>query len=126
MFDIKAIKNVEISGFQIHCDLEGENASVHIFMKKGTWVTFDKTSSAWGEAIMVAPEVQCAGGGAVTRLPDLPSRVPVKSGETVAFYVTAESKDLIYSRGTKVGNVYSDDGNLQILEGSGKSEPNRW
>eukprot|EP00957_Ditylum_brightwellii_P072190 5487772-Ditylum_brightwellii.AAC.1 len=102
MFDIKSLSYIEVSGFEIHCDNEGGLLNIHVYMHKGTWKDTEKSPHHWNE-ILFAPAVKCVGLGSLTALPNFPLPVTVTAGNTVAFYITAETSNIQYTTGTAVG-----------------------
>jgi hypothetical protein len=119
MFDIVALNDITITGFSAH---PMANTTIEIYYKAGTFVGFENNASAW----------TLAGSAAVIAQPQgTPTPVPVAvnvlipQGQTYAFYVSSTNAavSLNYTDGTTVGNVFSQDGNLQFIEGYGIEYP---
>lgn len=120
MFDITAINTVTITSFD--CYPMGAT-SIEVYWRPGTHVGNESSISGWtqvGSAVPVTP----VGGANPTPIP-LNINVTIPAGQTYSFYVTSTntSVSLNYSNGTSRGNVYSSDGNIQFLEGSGMEYP---
>lgn len=120
MFDITAAVDVTIIGFD--CNM-GETAipyNMEIYYKAGTHVGFTTNAGAWTLA--------GSANGVIGLGVDLPTPIPIvlnvaiPQGQTYAFYVTETggTANIDYTNGTAVGSVYINDGNISILEGTGK------
>lgn len=123
MFDIAASVDVTITGFD--CNM-GETAvpyNMEIYMKVGSHVGFTTNPGAW-TLVGSANGVTGLGINVPTPLP-IALSVPIPQGQTYAFYITETggSANIDYTNGTGVGSVYVSDGNISILEGTGKSYP---
>lgn len=117
MFDIVAINEVTITGFDGNLNVGTGN--VHIYYKSGTYVGYESNSSAW--TFVGTTSVTSSGNGSPTSLP-IALNVTIPTGQTYAFYVHAENGN-DYTNGSSVGNIYASDANIQIIEGCGKSIP---
>ena len=122
MFDINAIVDVTITGFDFNMGaLTPYN--IEIYYKAGTHVGFEMTPGAWTLAGSAA-NVMSAGANVATSIPIVLS-VAIPAGQTFAFYLTDTGgpSNLDYTNGTVVGALYSTDGNINIYEGTGKDYP---
>jgi gliding motility-associated-like protein len=119
MFDINALVDVTITGFDNNMG-DATPYNMEIYYKTGTHVGFEGNAAAW----TLAGTANGVNGAGV----DLPTAIPIvlavtiAQGQTTAFYITdtGGAANIDYTDGTGVGAVYSDDGNIQILEGTGK------
>src|SRR5262249_29931550 len=115
MFDITAINDVYISGFDMNMNYG--TSDFEIYYKSGTYFGYETNPSAWIFA-GAASGVVSACIGSPTSIP-IGLSIFIPAGQTYAFYLTSSNYNYIYySPGTGVGNVYSSDGNIQIKEGS--------
>lgn len=119
MFDINAKRAITINSFEVNTD-NATDAPVAIYYKAGTHVSFETSSASWtllGLANITGTE------NSYTKIP-LPLNVTIPAGQTAAFYITHTNGTLInYSNGTGVGNIITQDTNIQILEGVAKAYP---
>jgi len=117
MFDIVALKGIEIQGFDVNIDT---TATIEVYYRAGTWVGVDTSSAGW----TLAGSASTTSAGA-----DMPSSVPltlavqIPAGQTYAFYVTTTAGNMNYTNGTTVGSVAASNTDLQVLEGAGKQYP---
>jgi hypothetical protein len=120
MFDVTAVQNVRITYIDVALD-GGNTGNMAIFYKSGTHVGSETNSGAW--TFLDSAHVAFAASGFV-HLPIYINQV-VTAGNTIAFYVTGDNGPLAvdYTNGTAVGNVYSQDGFIQIKEGTGIDFP---
>jgi len=122
MFDINAIVDVTITGFDFNMGALAPY-NIEIYYKAGTHVGFEMTPGAWtlaGSAV----NVMSAGANVATSIPIVLS-VAIPAGQTFAFYLTDTGgpSNLDYTNGTTVGALYSTDGNINVYEGTGKDYP---
>lgn len=120
MFDITAGVDVTITGFDCNMGETVTPYNMEIYYKAGTHVGFTTTPGAWTLA-GTANNVVGLGANLPTPIPIL-LNVAIPQGQTYAFYVTETggAANIDYTNGTAVGAVYIDDGNISILEGTGK------
>jgi len=122
MFDLVAINDVSICGFDVNLDVGTWDLEVYGVTGGGTFVGNETNSSAW-TLIGSAAGVVSNGLNAPTPLP-ISLMTPMTAGTTQGFYVTVTNGSGIkYTNGTTAGAVYAADSNLQILEGAGKTYP---
>lgn len=121
MFDVVAKKAVTVTAVDTHCDIGV--ADFEIYGKTGTYVGSDTTPEDW-TLLGSASSVTCAGEGIPTEVP-ISLSVVIPAGTSYAFYITTteEGPNFNYTNGTAVGAVYTEDVNIQILEGAGKEYP---
>lgn len=122
MFDINAIVDVTITGFDFNMGA-ATPYDMEIYYKAGTHVGFEMTPGAWTLAGSAA-NVMGAGVNVPTPIP-IVLNVPIPAGQTYAFYITdtGNAANLDYTNGTVVGALYVTDGNINIYEGTGKDYP---
>jgi hypothetical protein len=119
MFDIAATNAVTITSFDMNCDLAGD---WEIYYRTGTHVGNTTNAGAW-TLVGSATGVPNNPVNTPTPIP-IPVNVNIPAGQTYSFYVTYSSgTGMNYTNGTAVGNVYSSDANISIMEGTGKAYP---
>ena len=120
MFDVVATNAVRVTGFQ-QAWLSTGAVTAEVYFKTGTHVGFETNAGAWtllGSQAGIVPD------GSLDLTPILiPIDVRIPAGARVAFYVTGTTGTVNYTNGTAVGNLLATDGNIDILEGVGKSYP---
>ncbi len=121
MFDVVAKNDISVTGFQLNVD-SFSILNYEIYTKTDTWVGFQNNSAAW--TLIGSGTVQGNGQGNASDLISLTSPVSIATGSSTAFYTTLTTTDITYSNGTAVGNVFVEDENVQILEGSCSSVKN--
>ncbi len=119
MFDIVALNTVNITGFDAHPQA---NTTIEIYYKVGGFSGSENNAAAWtlvGSAAVIAQPL-----GTLTPVP-VPVNIIIPAGQTYAFYVTSSNVavSLNYTNGTVQGSVYSQDANIQFLEGVGLEYP---
>jgi hypothetical protein len=120
MFDVTAINEVFITGFDAH--LQYGTADFEIYYKPGSYVGFETNPGAWTLA-GIATGIPAAGYGLPTLIP-APVSIHMDAGETYAFYIASSNYSYIYyDIGTAVGNVYASDANIQLKEGAANYYP---
>ena len=113
MFDVIALKSLQIKGLSV--SLINTDAPVEVFYKTGSHIGFETNAGVWTS--LGTSSIIAAG---TDKLIPLSIDIPVASGERIAFYISrSDGERLSYTNGTSIGSVYADDGNLQILEGTG-------
>lgn len=119
MFDINALNTVTIDEFETHFDPDTYD-EIRIYYKVGTHVGFENTAGAW-TLVGTEPNFTSSGIGTADLIP-IPVNIIIPAGQTYAFYITTDGAQCCtkYTNGTGVGNVHTADGNIEILEGTGK------
>jgi len=124
MFDVVALKDLTITTFDGHVEYTGLSnpnpvvTQFDIYYRQGGYSGFEFSQADWTLAGS-AYNVVSNGIGNPTPIP-ISVDLSVLAGETYGFYITAHNyPGLEYTRGTAEGAVYSDNGDLQILEGVG-------
>jgi len=118
MFDIVALKNVEILSFDANLGVGAHTMEVHY--RQGSFVGHESSSSGW--TLIGTATTNATAQDAPTPV-NVPVNVSIPQGQTYAFYVTTQGTSNRYINGTSVGNVFASDQNIQVLEGVGKSYP---
>jgi gliding motility-associated-like protein len=119
MFDVVAITPVEIT--QLGMDFDNGVYNMEIYVIPGTHVGNEQNAAAW--TLLGTTNGWTGTTGSNNLIPITFSQV-LCPGESVGFYVTASnSTNGNYSNGTGVGNVIVNDGNISILQGTGKAYP---
>lgn len=114
MFDIVAVNAIEITNFDVQ--MTAGSGTIEIWYRPGTHVGFNTSNVGW---TMAATTTVISNGPSV--LTPIPATISVQipAGQTYAFYlVTNTGPTLRYSTGTAVGNIYGQNADLQLLEGS--------
>ena len=118
MFDVNVLSDITIDTFDVNLD-DGAIMDIEVWAKTGTHVGFEEDPGAW-TLLGTAFGVLSVGDGLPTPL-NLDLNYSVAAGETHAFYIASEDKSagagFNYTVGTAVGNVFSSDTNLEVLEG---------
>jgi hypothetical protein len=118
MFDVIASLQIEISFIDVV--LEGATDMVYIFHRPGTHIGFDNSPVGW---IVDSVQVNVTAQDSLYRIP-IYLDLPMNASDTMAFYVTGSGTATVdYTNGTAVGNVFSQDAGMKILEGTGKEFP---
>ncbi|MGL5891839.1 MAG: hypothetical protein ACRC3B_18240, partial [Bacteroidia bacterium] len=120
MFDVTAVQNVRITYIDAKI-LASVSGKMMVYYKAGTHVGSETTAAAW--TFLDTVNVAGAATG-YTHLPIYINQV-VTAGNSIAFYVTGDgiTQAVDYTNGTTVGTVFSQDGFIQIREGTGMSFP---
>jgi len=122
MFDIVAGVDVTITGFDCNLGDAGDPYDMEIYYKTGSHIGFTQNAGAW-TLLGSANAVIAVGQDLATPLP-IALNIAIPQGQMGAFYITCSSgPNIDYTDGTAVGSVYINDGNISILEGTGKSYP---
>lgn len=118
MFDVTAVQNVRVTYVDIKITTPGP-AKMLVYYKSGSHVGSENTPGAW--TLLDTANVTATSG--FTHLPIYINQV-LTSGSTLGLYVTSDGINQIdYTNGTAVGNVFSQDANLQVKEGTGIDFP---
>jgi hypothetical protein len=118
MFDVVALKNIEVQGVSV--SIGTQSGTIEVYYRPGTHVGFESSSAGW----TLAGSAAVVGAGTNTPTPvPLSLSIQIPSGQTYALYVTLLSGSMNYTNGTAVGTVLAQNPDLQILEGIGKDYP---
>lgn len=122
MFDIQAIVDVTVTGFDNNYDDLVTPYEIEIYYRPGTHVGFENSAVGWtliGDNIGAG--FNSAGADMPTSIPIVLNQ-PILAGQTGAFYITeiGNGPNTAYTDGTLVGALSSTDGNINIFEGTGK------
>ena len=115
---------VEVTGLDIHTRLEGPN-SVHVkvYSKAGPHSGYEDRPEAWDVTCDTASSPSSMGldGKGLFKRTSIPSSlfrpVPIPPGSTASFYVSMDTKDLIYSEGEMFLGILAENNDLRVLEG---------
>lgn len=124
MFDVvsNGLNAIEINCIESNWD-PGGNISYEIYVKSGSCIGFTNNPTAW--TLHSSGTVMSAGNGNATLI-TLDSIIGVDCNDTVGIYLTntgGSNPNANYTNGTAVGQVYSSNNDISILEGYGKSYP---
>eukprot|EP01084_Bolivina_argentea_P186604 321612_1 len=127
MFDICAVIEVEIQKIDINCNV-ADTANIEIRVATSTNQSFSGIKDNAGNWTLIHSEsVSCKSAGTLTVLSKFNASIPLRMGECRGFYVTAISSRLRYTNGEDTGHaqgdVYSDNGDIQIKTGIAKAYP---
>jgi hypothetical protein len=117
MFDVVALNNIDVNGFDMHFSSTG-TATVEVWYRPGSFVGFESSNTGWTMAYTTT--ATALGTGSLTPIPGS-FTVSVPAGQTYGFYVTALSTgpQVNYTNGTTLGNIYVQNADAQIKEGKG-------
>jgi hypothetical protein len=118
MFDVVAMANIEIQGFDINID---GTCTVEIWYRPGTHVGFEMSSAGWTQAAVV-PGVVSQGANVPTPVPTTVS-IQIPQGQTYGLYLTCAPGSFNYTNGTMLGAVLAQNSHMQVLQGSGRTYP---
>ena len=120
MFDVVALTPVTIT--QLAMDYDPGNYNIEVYSIAGTHVGNEMNAAAWTlQGVFNGLNFPAAG---INTLIPIVFNQFICAGDRAGFYITANnSTSGNYSNGTGVGNVIVADGNIQILEGTGKAHP---
>ena len=125
MFDLYAKQpqqSIQLYSMAVHLhSAVGTLENLHVYSKLGSYVGFEMAPSKW-TLNFKANGIASQGNGQHTNLAhssylDGNPIMVVPAGQTLALYVTTTSGNLVYSHGSTVGNVYSENSHLRIYEG---------
>jgi len=129
MFDIVAKSDIDLIRLDTNLVNSGVTYNIEIYYKEGTHVGFEQNAGVW--TLVGSAEVNSGGLGNPTPIPIGLSSITLLTGQTGALYITAVPTGYLstligYSDGTAIGNVFAEDENLQILEGTGMEHSFSW
>ena len=129
MFGIVAKSDINITSFAFHTPL-GEDREeydtveyIDIYIKEGSHIGFERERSKWAQVASSIP-IQGMGTGEATYVTEgaFP-KIQMKKGEHKSVYISmTDREEMRYTAVMQeMGEVYSEDKNMQILVGSGNS-----
>jgi hypothetical protein len=116
MFDIQALNDVFITGFDITMNTF-YTSDIEVYYKPGSYLGSEYLPGNW---ILVGTASDIQGGGLGVAVPlNLSLFVHIAAGTSGAFYITCNNYYSYLSNqyGTSAGNVYVQDENIQVKEG---------
>ncbi|MDP1799922.1 MAG: T9SS type A sorting domain-containing protein, partial [Bacteroidota bacterium] len=114
MFDVVAINPIEVTGFDVH--LAVGSGTIEVWYRPGTHVGFSTSNTGW--TLASSTNLVSNGVGTVTPVTNTIS-IQIPAGQTYGFYIVANTgPNVRYSSGTAVGNIITQNADLQILEGT--------
>jgi len=124
MFDVvsNGLNAIAINCIESNWD-PGGNIDYEIYIKDGSCIGFANDPTAW--TLHSTGSVISAGNGNPTLIA-LDSIIGIDCGNTVSIYLTntgTVNPNANYTNGTALGQVYSSNTDISILEGYGKSYP---
>jgi hypothetical protein len=117
MFDVVTKSGaLTVTGFDLH--INPGTYTVELYKKNGTWVGSNNNAGAW--TLLDSASLTSVGGSTFFDVADF----GLTAMSTNGLYITAtvpNSGIFAYTNGTAVGNVFVENGAMQILEGAGIS-----
>jgi len=139
LFDIVAKRDLTVTGIDMFIDWNsGDNAEVLAYARKGSWFGFQNDPNEWPFLITNTtihrpinfhnrtsngPNIPYEKKKTSAIIPDsefIP--LSVLEGETWSIYVCTNVADLRYTLGTSIGNLFTENDDIQILEGAGAAD----
>ncbi|KAL7471580.1 hypothetical protein ACHAXS_011876 [Conticribra weissflogii] len=139
LFDIVAKRDLTVTGIDMFIDWNsGDNAEVLAYARKGSWFGFQNDPGEWPFLITNTtihrpinfhnrtsngPHIPYEKKKTSAIIPDS-DFVPLGllEGETWSIYVCTNVADLRYTLGTSIGSLFTENDDLQILEGAGAAD----
>lgn len=117
---LNVVANVNINISYIDCILVGDTDMVYIYHRTGSMTGHETSATGWSkDSVMMVLPVQ----DSLYRIP-IYLNLPMNAGDTMAFYVTGSGRiGVDYTNGTAIGNLYTQDFGMKVLEGTGVSYP---
>ena len=121
MFTIVAKEDIVVTGFDVNRD--NKNAPMAAYYRRGSFVGHEIDSGGW-VAIGRTKSFAGAGINQTTKLP-LNTNIWIGKGDTISLYISVAgtSGDMYYTRGSRKGNTYVDNSDMEVLEGIGLEWP---
>lgn len=119
MFDVIAVKPIEITGVQVAFEENPLTSTIDVFSKLGTHVGFEANAAAW--TLAVSGPVTVSALATPSPVLNFTTPIPVAAGERRAFYINRDAgagPNLNTSNGVGGGVVTALDANLLIFEGT--------
>lgn len=117
MFDVvNLVGDLTVTGFDLN--LDDGTFDIEIYSKSGSYLGFETDASAW--SLIDTGSVTSAGIDLATFF-DVSDFLLSGLSTTSLYITTTGSTAMNYTNGSSAGSVYADNGELQILEGVGKS-----
>lgn len=119
MFDVVNLTgDLTVTGLDLN--LDAGTWGLEVYKKSGTWVGSNTDSNLWSLVDTGAVTSLAANVATFFDITDF----LLDGAATTGLYVTlTASTAMNYTNGTAVGNVFADNGDLQILEGAGIAYP---
>ena len=120
MFDIQVKQQpISIQIIDAHFSLNGINANIEIYTKRGTWVGYDSNITQWN--LIHSDQVINTKVNELTRLGWLQNKVIIHAGQTQAFYIRVNGVTFEYGKTNNVtGNVFTSNDHLRLMTGISK------
>ncbi len=115
MFDVTALNTISVR--KVSVLLAAGSYTVEIYFRAGTYVGHETSATGW--SLVGSAAVTSTGVTSLTPVP-IALDLQLVGGQTYGFYITTTGgREMKYTDGTAVGNVYASDANVQIKEGWG-------
>jgi len=139
LFDVSPKVDLTVTGMDLNVDWNtADEAQVAVYAKNGSWFGFQNDLQAWPYTIVNTTLSKPVGfhdrktEGPVIPLEEkmtsaiIPKKafkpMPMKEGETWAFYACTSSADLRYSIGSSIGKTCASNSELRVYEGAGGAD----
>lgn len=121
-FAINAFSDIQIQSFDIHLN-DAKSCDIEVYMKAGTYQGSETKAVDW--TLLQTVTVDGGGKGTFTPLPSLSNGPLVRSGQSHSFYITVSNGagSVLYTNGSKEGDRFVANSDLEVLEGVGKRYP---
>eukprot|EP00559_Dactyliosolen_fragilissimus_P004589 CAMPEP_0184859064 /NCGR_PEP_ID=MMETSP0580-20130426/4093_1 /TAXON_ID=1118495 /ORGANISM="Dactyliosolen fragilissimus" /LENGTH=1298 /DNA_ID=CAMNT_0027355503 /DNA_START=285 /DNA_END=4181 /DNA_ORIENTATION=- len=133
MFDIVSGREpIIIFSLDIHLRSNGENkgqSKVKVFTKTGTHIGYENGSKLENWRLICSTVVTPEGFYKRTHIPEESFEPVTVSAKSIqSFYVTVDTPDLRYTRGTRTSDPFASNSDITILQGTGISKffENSW
>lgn len=122
MFDIKAIHDIQITGFDLHTRQIGSVYKALVLTKPGSYIGYETNHTAWTQIQYTT--VLSQGESNFTSMPPLAKPLVMFQGQRRALYITlVDSVDMLYTTGDETAAVFVSDSNIEFFQGIGNSFP---
>lgn len=122
MFDVNVLAPVTIDSIDtVLYSASTTQHNVELYYRLGSFGGHETNSNSW--SLAGSAQVTSSGADEYTSVP-VSIDLDMAAGETVSFYITSTGGATVWHRaGWSDGNVYSEDGNIQITDGPAVSYP---
>jgi hypothetical protein len=115
MFDVVALRDVSITSFDLYCN-RAVTEQLQIYTRQGSYKGHELSQDGW--TLVYDKMVSLGGRDNLVELDALDSEVEIAEGTRQAFYIFTNGV-VLYTGGTREGNLYAADDALGFYEGVG-------
>lgn len=119
MFYVKTKRDVRITGFDIYSQTASDSDPVQVYTRRGKYNGYVHSSDGW-ELVYQNGATRLLGSGSTPTHLSI-SSVTIPANTFQSFFIWTKNNSIKYRTGTFEGNVWSNDNNLILYEGIGKS-----